>query len=152
MITVKHLNTILEDSLISIGGSGFIVCGDEEETLHQLEVATGYLGGVWYPLKDSSLYREEFSRLHFDIKEGRLKIHHDYDDYDCDTCGSNFATGYILEIDGVEYSDIAASAGCFDSPSYHSLDVILYLLDIYNISYKLEGGHSPYHIIKNLYY
>ena len=139
MITVMHSSSILGDSLISVGNSGYIVCGgvSEDAFLYQLEVVAGDLGGVWWPIKEVSLWREEFSKLHFDIRE------------DCECCGVNFSSGYVVEVNGEEYLELAASAGCFYSPNFHYIDVILYLLDIYNIPYKLEEGHSPYLAIKN---
>ena len=151
MITVMHSSSILGDSLISVGNSGYIVCGgvSEDAFLYQLEVVAGDLGGVWWPIKEVSLWREEFSKLHFDIKEGRVNIFQDLDDYDCECCGVNFSSGYVVEVNGEEYLELAASAGCFYSPNFHYIDVILYLLDIYNIPYKLEEGHSPYLAIKN---
>lgn len=154
MITVRHLNTALGGSLISVGGSGYIVCEEvsEEGLLYQLEVVAGELGGVWWPIKETSLWREEFSKLHFDIKEGRVSVSGDIDAYDCECCGSNFSSGYVVEVNGEEYLELAASAGCFYSPNFHYIDVILYLLDIYNIPYILEGGHSPYLSIKNSQY
>lgn len=40
------------------------------------------------------------------------------DHHDCETCGSSYAEGARVEIDGVEFGDFEPFAHCFDSKSF----------------------------------
>jgi hypothetical protein len=45
------------------------------------------------------------------------------DEHECDDCGSSYASGAVVEIEGHEPLDLKPSAYCYDGDSYSRLEV-----------------------------
>ena len=63
------------------------------------------------------------SALMSTIKSTRL-----YDEHDCEVCGSDFAEGFQVTIDGESFGDYEPVAHCYDSKTYYFENVICDIL------------------------
>ena len=58
-----------------------------------------------------------------------IKITRLYDEGDCETCGSNWAEGFQVTIDGEPFGFYEPLASCFDSDTYEFEHVICDILE-----------------------
>lgn len=47
-----------------------------------------------------------------------------YDEYDCETCGTSYAEGFFVMIDGEPFGDYSPCAHCHSGQSYFLQDVL----------------------------
>lgn len=67
---------------------------------------------------------------------GVLKIERLCDESDCDTCGSNYAEGARVTLDGELLAELTPVASCFGGAHWDRADV--YRLIIETLGYKVE--------------
>ncbi|MBY3433752.1 hypothetical protein HFN89_06270 [Rhizobium laguerreae] len=53
------------------------------------------------------------------------------DEHQCDDCGTSYASGAVVEIEGDEPLDLKPSAYCYDGESYSRLDVYKAILAVF---------------------
>lgn len=71
-----------------------------------------------------------------------IEIFVEYDDYDCEQCGLEYATGGRVLIDGEEVIDEPAVAHCFGSTMYSEFDLLVMALEEKGISVEVEYDES----------
>lgn len=59
----------------------------------------------------------------------KIEIEWLVDEYDCDTCGSNWAEGAVVKIDGELVFDLSPSAHCYAGVSYSQEDIYKKILN-----------------------
>lgn len=59
----------------------------------------------------------------------KIEIKWIYDEHDCDTCGSSYAEGAIVKIDGKEALVLEPFAHCFDDQSFSETEVFEKILE-----------------------
>jgi len=70
------------------------------------------------------------------MTKGRILITWLYDTYDCETCGSDWAEGAIVHIDGEEILHLQPIAHCYDGVTYTRGQVYQKILD--HLGYVVE--------------
>ena len=61
------------------------------------------------------------------------------DESDCETCGSNWANGFEVIIDGEVFGDYTPSAVCTSLTSYNYVDVYRDLLEHFGHTIKVDA-------------
>lgn len=67
-----------------------------------------------------------------------LKICRNYDSHDCDTCGSSYADGATIYLDGKQILDLVPIAHCYDNVHYYDIDIFIAIADYLNLSWNQE--------------
>lgn len=62
---------------------------------------------------------------------------------DCDTCGSNWAEGGYVIIDGVEVLRVTPEASCFGGLGASESELLLLALSAVGVSVRVDG-YKPY--------
>lgn len=70
----------------------------------------------------------------------KIKIVRSYDDSDCDTCGSSYAEGFEVTVDGEPFGDYAPVAHCYGGSDYSIEQVFVDLLE--HFGHKVEIGEE----------
>ena len=84
----------------------------------------------------------------------KIEIITDQDRHDCETCGSSYASGGRVLVDGVEILSKPASAHCFGGSHYSEDDLLVMALakmghevlvdgEKYHVTCHDEGYHGP---------
>lgn len=71
---------------------------------------------------------------------GVVKIEWLSDDNDCDTCGSNYADGARVTLNGEPLLELTPVASCFGGAHWDSADV--YRLTLEKLGYQVEGCYQ----------
>lgn len=66
------------------------------------------------------------------------------DDHDCDTCGTTYASGGVVYIDGRKIIDKEPVAHCYGSANYDEADLLVMALAAVGVEVRVDG--SRYHI------
>jgi hypothetical protein len=69
------------------------------------------------------------------MSEGKIHIEWLSDDNDCDTCGSNWADGASVTLDGKSLLELKPAASCFGGAHWDRADV--YRLIMENLGYAV---------------
>jgi hypothetical protein len=72
---------------------------------------------------------------------GSIKIKRVTDWTDCETCGSSYAEGAVIYIDGKEALDLAPVAHCFGGTNYDEDAILKTLLE--HLGYEVEIEAAP---------
>jgi len=65
-----------------------------------------------------------------------IKIEWLSDDHDCETCGSTYADGALVWLDGDLILELSPSAYCYDSTHYDEADVYRHILE--KLGYEIK--------------
>jgi len=60
------------------------------------------------------------------------------DSYSCETCGSSYAEGYRIILDGVLQVDRTPAAHCYDGTTYYETDLLKDICKVFNANYTEE--------------
>lgn len=66
------------------------------------------------------------------------KILYLYDEWYCETCGPNYASGYHIYKDDVLVVDKSPSAHCYSSVDFDQSDAAFDILELEGISFSIE--------------
>lgn len=69
----------------------------------------------------------------------QIKIVELFDESDCETCGSSYAEGYKVYMDGELVSSYIPVAHCYDSESYEIQDVFKDIFERLGYELKIVG-------------
>lgn len=69
----------------------------------------------------------------------KIEIEWMSDDTDCETCGSSWATGAVVKIDGEVVIDMTPAAACYDGVSYEESQVYAALLK--HLGHEIQESH-----------
>jgi len=58
----------------------------------------------------------------------RIEITPDHEEYECETCGTDYATGGTVKVDGVEIVNLPAMAHCYAGQSFSESDLLVIAL------------------------
>lgn len=58
----------------------------------------------------------------------KIEITTDYDTYECETCGTDYASGGIVTVDGIEIVNLPAAAHCYAGQSFSESDLLVIAL------------------------
>ena len=65
-----------------------------------------------------------------------FKIEELYDHYECDDCGTSYATGFIVYQDDAKIIDMSPYAHCYNGTHYQMADVLKNILE--HLGHTLE--------------
>lgn len=69
-----------------------------------------------------------------------IEITEMHDECDCETCGTSYATGYLVKIDGEEFMDFTPLASCYDGVSFDLEYVYAQILQHLGHTVKLNAN------------
>jgi hypothetical protein len=73
-----------------------------------------------------------------------IRIEWHTDEHDCENCGSSYAEGAVIHIEGREPIEMLPSAHCFDGTSYSEADVYTRIIEElgYRVAHEDRGNES----------
>lgn len=74
----------------------------------------------------------------------KIEISTNYDSWDCETCGYDYAQGGTVKIDGNVVIDLPAQAHCFDGQDFSEDDLLVMALHKIGIEVFVDGDR--YHV------
>lgn len=74
----------------------------------------------------------------------KIEITTDSDSHDCETCGSNWASGGTVTVDGEVVIDRPAEAACFGGSSFDEADLLV--LALHKLGHEVHVDGERYHI------
>lgn len=70
----------------------------------------------------------------------KIELENLYDESDCETCGTSYAEGFSVLIDGEPFGDYAPCAHCYDGASYYLQGVLTDVLKHLGHELKFNYG------------
>ena len=66
------------------------------------------------------------------------------DSHECETCGTSYATGYSITVDGRVMVDLQPVAACYDANHYTLADALMELVEQYGhtVEFAVEDTHE----------
>lgn len=77
----------------------------------------------------------------------KIQIETDSDTYECDCCGTNYANGGEVIIDGEIILSRPASASCVGSESWNESELLVMALK--KIGHEVTVDGEPYHVTRH---
>lgn len=74
----------------------------------------------------------------------KISIKTEHDKYECDTCGSSYASGGTVTVDGVEVVNLPAHAHCCSCQSFSEMDLLVIALR--KLGHEVEIDEDLYHV------
>lgn len=69
-----------------------------------------------------------------------IEIKTSQDDHDCDTCGTTYARGGVVYIDGRKTLDKEPVAYCYGSTNYDEADLLVMALAAVGVEVRVDGS------------
>lgn len=74
----------------------------------------------------------------------KIEITTNHDEYECETCGTDYASGGSVKIDGVEIVNLPAEAHCYSGQSFSESDLLVIALR--KLGHTIEVDGDEWHI------
>ena len=77
----------------------------------------------------------------------KINITTDHDEYECETCGTDYATGGTVTVDGNQIVTLPAAAHCYAGQSFSEMDLLVIALRV--LGHEVDIDDEPYHVTCN---
>ena len=78
------------------------------------------------------------------MKMKKIEIERLFDDYECETCGSSYAEGGIVQIDGEQILERIPRAYCYNDPSFTEMDLLV--MSLKQLGIEIIVDDEPYRL------